>query len=32
MILVDEDPEKLLEKMANYTFPDVEKWLNKDQL
>ena len=32
MILVDDDPEKLLEKMANYTFPDVEKWLNKDQL
>ncbi|MEM8897028.1 MAG: TIGR00730 family Rossman fold protein [Bacteroidota bacterium] len=32
MILVDDDPKKLLEKMATYTFPDVEKWLNKDQL
>ncbi|MEM6764396.1 MAG: TIGR00730 family Rossman fold protein [Bacteroidota bacterium] len=32
MVLVDNDPRKLLEKMAAYSFPEVEKWLNKDQL
>ena len=30
MLIVDADPNSLLEKMANYTPPEIEKWLFED--
>ena len=32
MILVSQDPIELLEMMANYTPPDVTKWIKKDEV
>ena len=32
ILLVADDLPTLLEKMANYQAPDVEKWLNRDRL
>jgi uncharacterized protein (TIGR00730 family) len=31
MVLVDDDPERLLDRYAGYRAPDVEKWIRKEE-